>query len=224
MIRVDEISREFDGLKALDRVSFTINDGGALAVLGPSGCGKTTLLRLIAGLEVPGSGNIWFDDREVSGPGWADPPYSRSVGFVFQSPALWPHMTLEQNVLFGMEKIPGPERDALLSELFSRAGIAHLRDRYPDEVSGGEARRVSIIRAIGPRPDIILMDEPLTHLDQELKENFLEVIREIADDPGVILVYVTHDTEEVDRIGIPKIHLLKGKVETKLPGTIEDDR
>lgn len=212
MIRVNNVSRKFNGHAALDQVSFTVNDGGAIAILGSSGSGKSTLLRIIAGLEVPDSGDVWFDDHMVSGPGWAEPPYSRSIGFVFQTPALWPHMTLAENVLFGIERIPKEERNNLVSDLFSRAGIPHLTGRYPDEVSGGEARRVSIIRAMAAQPRIILMDEPLTNLDQKLKEDFIDIVREIAADPSRILVYVTHDEGEVDRIGLMEIRLHQGRL------------
>jgi iron(III) transport system ATP-binding protein len=211
MIRLKEISRTLNGHAALKRVSFTVNDGEAVAILGPSGSGKTTLLRVIAGLEVPDHGEVWFDNRQVSGPGWAEPPHSRSIGFVFQAPALWPHMTLAENVLFGMDRIPVNERNGLISELFSRAGIPELAGRYPDEVSGGEARRVSIIRALASRPRIILMDEPLTNLDEKLKEDFIGIIREIASDNSKVLIYVTHDRSEVERIGLPEIHLDHGR-------------
>jgi len=211
MIRVNEVSRAFNGHAALDLVSFTVNDGGAVAILGSSGSGKTTLLRIIAGLEVPDGGEVWFDDHMVSGPGWAEPPYSRSIGFVFQTPALWPHMTLAENVLFGMERVPEEERNNQVSDLFSRAGIPHLTGRYPDEVSGGEARRVSIIRALASRPRIILMDEPLTNLDQKLKEDFMDIVREIAEDNAKILIYVTHDKSEVERIGLPEVRLDHGR-------------
>lgn len=212
MIRVDNVTREFNGHVALDRVSFTVNDGGAIAILGASGSGKTTLLRIIAGLDVPDRGEVWFDDRMVSGPGWAEPPYSRSIGFVFQAPALWPHMTLAENVLFGMGRIPKKERNSLVSDLFSRAGIPHLTGRYPDEVSGGEARRASIIRAMAARPRIILMDEPLTNLDQKLKDEFIDIVREIAGNTSMILIYVTHDEAEVDRIGLSEIRLRQGRL------------
>ena len=200
------------GQVALDRVSFTVNDGGAIAILGASGSGKTTLLRIIAGLDVPDHGEVWFDERMVSGPGWAEPPYSRSIGFVFQAPALWPHMTLAENVLFGMGRIPKKERNSLVSDLFSRAGIPHLTGRYPDEVSGGEARRASIIRAMAAQPRIILMDEPLTNLDQKLKDEFIDIVREIAGNTSMILIYVTHDEAEVDRIGLSDIRLRQGRL------------
>ena len=211
MIRVDNISREFNGTLALDRVSFTVNDGENIAVLGSSGSGKTTLLRILAGLEVPDSGEVWLDGRMVSGPGWAEPPYSRSVGFVFQGSALWPHMTLFENVMFGMGRVKRDERETRVSALFERAGIPGLMERYPDEVSGGEARRVSILRAVAPGPRFILMDEPLTNLDPKLKEDFIGIIREIARDPEKSLVYVTHDETEVDRIGIGTIRLNRGQ-------------
>lgn len=209
---MNSVSREFNGHKALDHVSFTVNDGGAVAILGPSGSGKTTLLRIIAGLEVPDGGEVWFDDRRVSGPGWAEPPYSRSIGFVFQTPALWPHMTLAENVLFGMGQIPTRERKIIAYNLFSRAGIPHLIDRYPDEVSGGEARRVSIIRAMASQQRIILMDEPLTNLDQKLKEDFITIIREIVVENSRVLIYVTHNEDEADQIGLIKIRLDQGRL------------
>ncbi|MCU0630882.1 MAG: ATP-binding cassette domain-containing protein [Methanoregulaceae archaeon] len=217
MIRVNDVSKEFNGHTALDHVCLTVKDGDAIAVLGSSGSGKTTLLRIIAGLEIPDHGEVWLDDRMVSGPGWAEPPYTRSTGFVFQAPALWPHMTLAENVLFGMGQIQRENRDAIVSDLFSRAGISHLAGRYPDEVSGGEARRASIIRAMAPQPKVILMDEPLTNLDSKLKDDFINLIREITNDSSVILIYVTHDEREVDLLGLDFIRLKDGRRCDEIP-------
>lgn len=195
-ITLKDISIKFGTRKVLDNLNFVLESGKRAVVAGPSGCGKTTLLRLIAGLELPESGEISIDGRIVSKPGWLLPPNKRKLGFVFQAPCLWPHMTVEQNILFGLAGLPGKRADERAREMMEKTSICHLSGRFPDQISGGEARRVSIARALAPSPDYLLMDEPLTNLDKPLKAGLLSIIDKLAEDDRVTLLYVTHDLEE----------------------------
>jgi len=212
MIRLEGVARAFDGIRAVSGISLEIADGERLAVSGPNGSGKSTLLRLIAGLETPDAGAIWFGDRQVSGPGWAVPPSLRGVGMVFQSPALWPHMTVTENIRFGIPPSDPGARDRV-SALLSRAGISLLAARYPHQLSGGEARRVAILRAIAPSPRILLMDEPLTHLDPEVSSALQDLVREVVDAGQMTLVCVTHDPQEAATLADRVIRLREGRVE-----------
>jgi iron(III) transport system ATP-binding protein len=212
MIRLEGVSRAFEGIRAVSGISLEIADRERLVVSGPNGSGKTTLLRLIAGLEVPDAGTIRFGDRQVSGPGWAVPPSLRGVGMVFQSPALWPHMTVAGNIRFGIPP-SDPGAGDRVSVLLSRAGIPHLGDRYPHQLSGGEARRVAILRAIAPSPRILLMDEPLTHLDPEVKIALQDLVREVVAAGQMTLVCVTHDPQEAATQADRVIRLQAGRVE-----------
>jgi iron(III) transport system ATP-binding protein len=212
MIRLSGVSLAFDGIRAVSGISLEISDGERLAVSGPNGSGKSTLLRLIAGLETPDAGSIWFGDRQVSGPGWAVPPFFRGVGMVFQSAALWPHMTVTENIQFGIHPSDPGARDRVRA-LLSRAGISLLADRYPHQLSGGEARRVAILRAIAPSPRILLMDEPLTHLDPEVSTALQDLVREMVDEGQMTLVCVTHDPQEAATLADRVIRLRDGSVE-----------
>jgi iron(III) transport system ATP-binding protein len=212
MIAVASLSRWYDGVRALEDVSFEIASGAALAVVGPSGSGKTTLLRLIAGLELPDSGEVLLDGRAASRPGWALAPHRRGVGFVFQSPALWPHMTVAQNILFGLRGLPHAEARARLEALLDQTGLKGLERRYPHQISGGQARRVALARALAPRPRFLLLDEPLTNLDTRLKEEMLELILAAARHTAATLLYVTHQMDEATRVARRVLRLEAGLV------------
>lgn len=212
MIAVTSLSRYYDGVRALEDVSFEIASGAALAVVGPSGSGKTTLLRLIAGLELPDSGEVHLDGCVVSRPGWALAPHRRGVGLVFQSPALWPHMTVAQNILFGLRGLPHAEARTRLEALLAQTGLKGLERRYPHQISGGQARRVALARALAPRPRFLLLDEPLTNLDARLKEEMLELILAAARDAAATLLYVTHQMEEATRVARRVLRLEAGRV------------
>lgn len=200
MIMLDEVSKSFGNHRAVHRVTLSIPDRAQIAILGPSGSGKTTLLRLIAGLEVPDSGTISMNGRIVSGPGILVPPSQRRIGFVFQSSALWPHKTIAGNILFAMGSLPKKEREERLSALLERMGIVHIRERYPDQVSGGEARRAALARALASRPETLLCDEPLTNLDRPLRDDLLSLIAESSKNAGSCLLYVTHDEYEAAKV------------------------
>src|ERR1039458_1949815 len=169
MIQVNRVSKSYGDVRALDRISFDLPQGDVLVVQGPSGCGKTTLLRLIAGLEALDEGQVTIEEVIVSQPGHIVSPHLRSIGFVFQRSALWPHLTVAQNVLFGVQGIGRSETTRLLEDLLGSVHLHGLAARHPSELSGGEARRVAIIRALAPRPRRLLMDEPLVNLEPDLK-------------------------------------------------------
>lgn len=200
MIQLREVSKVYNKIKALHRVSLEIPAAGTLAVLGPSGSGKTTLLRLIAGLEVPDEGEVYLDGSLASSPAWTLAPNKRSIGFVFQIAALWPHMTVAQNILFGLRRWPKPKKLVRLRELLDQTGLRELAGRYPDQISGGEARRVALARSLAPYPRFLLMDEPLTNLDEEIKCKLLAYIKEMVKQNQICLVYVTHDPAEAEQI------------------------
>lgn len=213
MIVLKQVTKYHGQAKILADVSFAPSPDEPIVVLGPSGSGKTTLLRLIAGLDLPDSGAIYMGGRMVSRPGWGVPPFKRSIGFVFQSSALWPHMTVAQNILFGVNGTASGDGRARLLGLLEDMQLSRLGGRYPDELSGGEARRVAIARCLAPRPKYLLMDEPLTNLDPDLKESVLSAILEAAYRTEALLVYVTHDTDEARRVSRHVLVMNSGKLQ-----------
>ncbi|MFA5267009.1 MAG: ABC transporter ATP-binding protein [Methanoregula sp.] len=212
MIELENVSKKFGSHHAVDRVSLAIPDHAQVALLGPSGSGKTTLLRLIAGLEIPDSGTITMDGRLMSSSTYRVHPSERSIGFVFQTGALWPHMTVAENIRFALSDIPLPEQHQRTQSLMERMGIHPLADRYPDQISGGEARRVALARALAPQPATLLFDEPLTNLDRSLREDLLLLILESVREAGSRMVYVTHDEYEAEKIDGTIIRFDKGTI------------
>jgi ABC-type Fe3+/spermidine/putrescine transport system ATPase subunit len=200
MIEVRYLSKSFGDVRALDQVSFSVSAGDSLVILGPSGSGKTTLLRLVAGLEIPDQGEIFIDGKLASEPGWVLSPYQRGIGFVFQTPALWPHMTVAKNILFGLNGMPQREASNRLDELLVQTGLAGLERRYPSQLSSGQARRVALARTLAPKPRGLLMDEPLTNVDPDLKGQLLAMIKKNIGQDGTCLLYVTHDADEAREI------------------------
>jgi iron(III) transport system ATP-binding protein len=200
MIEARNLAKSYGGAPVLAGTSFRAEPGEPLVVFGPSGCGKTTLLRIVAGLELPDRGEILIDGAPASRPGWGTPPRARDIGYAFQSGALWPHLTVGQNILFGLGARPKAEAARRLADVLDLVLLAGFEDRYPAELSGGEARRVGLARALAPEPRHLLLDEPLTSLDADLKERILpEVLRAVRNN-GSVLLYVTHDEAEADRV------------------------
>lgn len=205
----DRVSHEFTPTApTLHEVSLAAEPGEVLCLLGPSGSGKTTLLRIAAGIEPQTSGTVTLNDREIAGPNVFLPPEKRSIGLVFQDFALFPHMSILDNVRFGLTALSREEarREALIS--LSRVGLEHYADAYPHILSGGEQQRVSLARAIAPRPAVLLMDEPFSGLDSRLKDTVRAETLEILRRSRVTSVVVTHDAEEAMRMG-DRIALLK---------------
>jgi iron(III) transport system ATP-binding protein len=189
---------------AVDAVSLSIEPGELYFLLGPSGCGKTTLLRMIAGFIEPTAGTIRFGQRDVT----RLPPNKRNTGMVFQSYALWPHMTVEANVAFGLSvrKVPSGERQRRVAEALALVRMGEYAARRPNQLSGGQQQRVALARALVIRPDVLLLDEPLSNLDAKLRLELRSEIRRICKEVGATTVYVTHDQKEAlsmaDRVAI----------------------
>ena len=193
-IEFREVTKAWGPTKAVDAVSFVLAPGTFTAILGPSGCGKTTTLRLIAGLEMPTAGRILIGGADVTNA----PTWERDVSMVFQSYALFPHMTVAENVAYGLrsEKRPAAEARARAAEALATVGLAGLGERLPAELSGGQQQRVALARAIVLEPAVLLFDEPLSNLDARLRREMREEIRALQQRLGVTAVYVTHDQSE----------------------------
>jgi len=196
MIRLVNLCKSYSGKPVLQGLSLKLAEGARLVALGPSGCGKTTLLRLAAGLELPDAGEVYLEGRLASRPGWGIPPYNRSIGFAFQSPTLWPHMSVIQNLTFGMNGAPKSHKQETVEELAAAFDLTGLLGRYPGQLSGGEARRVGLARALAVRPRLLLLDEPLTNLDEELKERILKETLSFIEGFHPAVIFVTHDPGE----------------------------
>ena len=200
------VERTYGTETAVESVDLAVREGELLTLLGPSGCGKTTTLRLIAGLEQPTAGTVAVGGEQVANAGAATPPESRDVGLVFQEYALFPHMTVAENVAFGIDDWPAAERDARVAELLELVGLGSYGDRSPAELSGGQRQRVALARSLAPEPDVLLLDEPFSNLDVRLRQRMREEVRRILKAAGVTAVSVTHDQEEAlsisDRVAV----------------------
>lgn len=200
MIRVQDLAKKFGEVIAVDNISFEVKEGDSLVIVGPSGSGKTTLLRLLAGLDLPDAGEIFINGTLMSQSGRAVPPHQRGIGFMFQTGALWPHMTVAQNILFGLHKLSGSAAAERLTELLEQTDLQGLEKRYPAELSGGQIRRVSLARTLAPKPKILLLDEPLTNVDPDLKLSLLHLVKESIAKEKSTLLFVTHDHAEGSEI------------------------
>ena len=193
------------GMKdVLRELSLELPRGGTLGILGPSGCGKTTALRLIAGLEVPDAGEVWLADRLASSAARLHvPPRRRNIGFVFQDLALWPHMTVEGNLLFVLKSRgwPAATRKARIDEMLTVVGMSDRAQEYPSYLSGGEQQRIALARALVGNPDLLLLDEPLSSLDPDLRAGLRDELAAIPKALGVSMIYVTHDRSDADAFG-----------------------
>ncbi|MEC0122517.1 ABC transporter ATP-binding protein [Paenibacillus apiarius] len=204
MIELVNVEKHFAGQPVVHPLSLTIDEGEFLTLLGPSGCGKTTILRMIAGFEQPTTGEIRLDGENVTDL----PPNKRNLNLVFQHYALFPHMTVEQNIQFGlkMKKIPQAEQRERIAEAIRLTQLTPLAKRYPHQLSGGQQQRVAIARAIANHPKVLLLDEPLGALDLQLRKNLQGELKQLQRNLGITFVYVTHDQEEAmmmsDRIVI----------------------
>ena len=191
------MTKRFGGVMAVDGVSLEVADGELFTLLGPSGCGKTTLLRLVAGFHAPDAGEIRFGDRRVEGL----PPHARNIGMVFQNYALWPHMTVRGNIVYGLKlrRLPRADIEARLRTGLTQVNLAGLEDRYPGQLSGGQQQRVALARALVLNPDILLLDEPLSNLDAKIRVQVRAEIRRLQQALRITTLYVTHDQEEARR-------------------------
>lgn len=207
-LSIHELSILYPGSSypAVKNVSFELEQGEIACLLGPSGCGKTTLLRAIAGFLMPTQGSILLKGEKASEPGRVRSPENRNVGVVFQDYALFPHLTVRKNIEFGLHKRSELEKRNRSGELLALIGLQTLADRYPHELSGGQQQRVALARALAPKPTLILLDEPFSNLDVELKERLTFEVREILKAENMSAILVTHDQHEAfsmaDRIGV----------------------
>lgn len=203
-IRVDSLTKSFGKTRAVGPINLEVKSGELVSLLGPSGCGKTTTLRMIAGLEQPTSGDIFIGDRFVN----TMPIERRDIGMVFQSYALFPHLTVFENVAFGLRlrNISKASIQSTVEESLSLVGLESLSDRMPSQLSGGQQQRVSLARALAIRPAVLLFDEPLSNLDQKLREQMRDEIRRLQRKVGITAIYVTHDQSEAmaisDRVAV----------------------
>jgi len=203
---IDKVVKKYGDVLAVNEISVEIEKGEFFTLLGPSGCGKTTLLRMIAGFNSIDGGEIYFDDECINDL----PPHKRNIGMVFQNYAVFPHMTVEKNIAYGLKarNIKEPEFSERIEEVLKLMHIEKYRDRSPQQLSGGQQQRVALARAIVIRPGLLLMDEPLSNLDAKLRLQMRSAIRKIQRELGITTIYVTHDQEEAlaisDRIAVMK--------------------
>jgi iron(III) transport system ATP-binding protein len=212
---VQNLVKQFPGTQqsAVNDISFELSDNEILALVGPSGCGKTTTLRLIAGLERPDKGSVWLNQSLVASEAVFIPPEQRGVGMVFQDHALFPHLTVFDNVAFGLRKKSQAEVRTTVGEMLHMVGLLSHSKRYPHELSGGERQRVALARALAPRPVLVLMDEPFSSLDADLRAGVREHVRGILKSMRATVIFVTHDQEEALYMGDRLAVLQKGELE-----------
>ncbi|MEM1239816.1 MAG: ABC transporter ATP-binding protein [Cyanobacteria bacterium P01_H01_bin.26] len=214
VLQLDSVTKQYpqQTIPAINQVSLKLHQGELLALLGPSGCGKTTLLRTIAGFETPGTGWIKLAKQSVCGQGASVPPERRDVGIVFQDYALFPHLCTLENVSFGLKhlsrhrRLPKGQVRTLAQEAIQLVGLTGLEQRYPHELSGGQQQRVALARALAPRPSLVLLDEPFSNLDVQVRLYLRQEVRSILKGVGASGIFVTHDQQEAlaiaDRVAV----------------------
>ncbi len=206
VLELDGIAKQYGGDEVISELSLSVRDGEILTMLGPSGCGKTTTLRLIAGLERPDAGHVRLDGSSVAGNGQFVPPEQREVGIVFQEFALFPHLSVRENVAFGLQAWDESARTDRVNELLDLVGLTDHGEKYPEELSGGQQQRIALARSLAPEPEMLLLDEPFSNLDVDLRVEMREEVRRIIKETGVTAISVTHDQEEAmsisDRVAV----------------------
>ena len=207
------VSKRFGVTRAVEDVSLVLEAGSILALVGPSGCGKTTLLRLIAGFETPDAGSISVAGRLVAGSGAWLPPEQRHVGMVFQDYALFPHMTVEENVGFGLKGYKKDRRSERIKQALEHGHVDHLTGRYPHQLSGGEQQRVALVRAVASRPQVLLMDEPFSNMDPQLRVELRKEVKRVIKASDTSLIYVTHDQQDAMSMGDTVAVMHQGRLE-----------
>lgn len=223
MIKVNNVTKKYGPFTALHSIDLEIGDGEFIAVLGPSGCGKTTLLKLLAGFMGPTEGTIAMDDTVLASTKRVLPPEKRNIGMVFQSFALWPHMTVAEHVKFPLSYHPNKikegkkELQERIDEVLKLVGLDALAERYPSELSGGQKQRVALARAIAPLPNLLLMDEPLSALDVELRMEMRKEIQKLHRETKASIVFVTHDQGEALAIADKIVVMNQGRIEQIAP-------
>jgi len=210
LLAIKSLSKSFTGqsVPAVDNVSLSVAEGDFSALVGESGSGKTTLLRMVAGLEMPDAGGISIAGTKVFGEGSVVPPEKRGIGFVFQSHALFPHLTVTKNVSFGLRSLATKARRERVAEMLTLAGMTDYSERYPHELSGGQRQRIALARALAPRPPLVLLDEPFSNLDVTLRSRMRDEVRAMLEKASATVLFVTHDVDDAlamaDRIAVMK--------------------
>lgn len=214
-IRVENVCHRFGNNKVLNNLSLTVPQGTIIALLGPSGCGKSTLLKLLAGLLHPEAGQVFFGTQKVVDGRFSLPPEKRDLGMVFQDYALWPHMTVAQNVAFPLQMrgVARQLRQQRVLAALDRVGLADFEQRRPSELSGGQQQRVALARAIVAEPQILLFDEPLSNLDRDLRETLCTEMAVLLRQLGTTAVYVTHDQQEAEALAHAIARMKQGVIE-----------
>lgn len=211
-IQLESVTKDYDDAGALNGIDLDIKPGELVCLLGPSGCGKTTLLRIVSGIERPTTGRVLINELEVAGPNRFVPPESRGVGLMFQDFALFPHLSVLENVAFGLKSLPREEALRASRAILDRVGLLHAASQYPSVLSGGQQQRVALARAIVPRPAVMLMDEPFSGLDVQLREAMQEETLALLRETRATSLIVTHHPEEAMRMGDRIVVLRKGRV------------
>ena len=226
-LTIANVTKRFRAYRALDGVSIDVATGEGVVIVGPSGCGKTTLLRLVAGLDVPDGGEIWMAGTRVSAQHRSIvPSHERGIGFVFQDLALWPHLTVQGNLDFVLEsaKTTRASRGPRVHEVLSLVRVQHLSARYPHELSGGEQQRVALARALVGQPRVLLLDEPLSSLDPDLRATLRDELARLQRTLGLTMVYVTHDMEDAATLADRVIEMRAGHIVSITDGHKGDER
>ena len=206
------IGRQFGTVRALDNISLDVQPGEIICLVGHSGCGKTSMLRIIAGIDAPDEGQLTMGGRTLVGPSIFIEPEKRNIGVVFQDYALFPHLTVRENVLFGLRKVRKEQALSRVDELLKLVGLSSMADRYPHMLSGGEQQRVALIRALAPKPDLLLMDEPFSNLDRGLRARVRSETMALLRALGTPVIIVTHEAEEALSTGDRVVLMRSGEI------------
>jgi len=217
-LKLTDVTKRFGDRTVVDRVSLEAGEGETIALLGASGCGKTTLLRLIAGLETPEQGELWIAGQQVADGGRnLVPARQRGIGFVFQDLALWPHLTVAGNLAFVLAsaRVPKSEHNERIAEMLRLTRIEGHANDYPAKLSGGEQQRAALARALVGRPRLLLLDEPLSSLDADLKADLLSELERLQRTLAITTVYVTHDRAEATALAHRVVRMANGRIEVE---------
>jgi iron(III) transport system ATP-binding protein len=206
------VSRRFGDRLVLDDVTFEVKEAEVVCLLGPSGCGKSTLLRIAAGIEEPSAGAVLIDNRVVASPSGSVPPEKRGIGLMFQDYALFPHLTVVENVMFGLRGLAKGEQRNIAIGALTRLGLGHVAENHPHQLSGGEQQRAALARALVPRPRVLLMDEPFSNLDRRMRDQVREETVTLLRETGVTAIMVTHDPEEAMRVSDRIVLMRAGRI------------
>ena len=211
ILKIQNLSHSYDDNQlSVKKINLLVNKGERLSIQGPSGCGKSTLLRLIAGLEEPNEGQIFINEEEVSSPGFSVPPEKRQIGMVVQDKALFPHLSIYENICFGIKKNTNKEQIAL--DLLNLFKIEELKNKFPHQISGGEKQRVALARSMAPNPNFIMLDEAFSALDSDLKVSIYDEVLEIFQGKNITVILVTHDAEEAKILSTRQLKMDNGEL------------